>query len=67
MEAAEMINDFPCLVVRGIYDYADSYKNDRWQKYAAATAAIYAKEFLGAVPVEDLEKTRKAVDVLKDS
>lgn len=29
MEAASLINHFPCLVIRGIYDYADSHKNDR--------------------------------------
>jgi hypothetical protein len=27
MEAAGLMNSFPCLVVRGICDYADSYKN----------------------------------------
>lgn len=27
MEAAGLLNDFPCLVVRGICDYADSHKN----------------------------------------
>ncbi|KAH6877239.1 hypothetical protein B0T10DRAFT_609949 [Thelonectria olida] len=39
MEAAGVMNTFPCLVIRGICDYADSYKNDQWQNYAAATAA----------------------------
>jgi nucleoside phosphorylase len=29
MEAAGLMNSFPCLVVRGIYDYADSHKNKR--------------------------------------
>jgi nucleoside phosphorylase len=67
MEAAGLMNSFPCLVIRGICDYADSHKNDRWQRYAAATAAAYAKEFLGIVPGEDLEKTRKAAEILKDS
>ena len=67
MEAAGLMNNFPCLVIRGICDYADSHKNDRWQKYAAATAAAYAKEFLGVIPGEDLEKTRNAIDVLKGS
>ncbi|KAB8276237.1 nucleoside phosphorylase domain-containing protein [Aspergillus minisclerotigenes] len=28
MKAASLINHFPCLVIRGICDYADSYKND---------------------------------------
>ena len=46
MEAAGLMNDFPCLVIRGICDYADSSKNDAWHLYAAMTAAAYAKEFL---------------------
>lgn len=46
MEAAGLMNDFPCLIIRGICDYADSHKNDRWQSYAAVTAAAYAKELL---------------------
>jgi nucleoside phosphorylase len=50
MEAAGLMNSFPCLVVRGICDYADSHKNKRWQAYAAATAAAYAKEVLSAIP-----------------
>ncbi|KAH0349174.1 purine and uridine phosphorylase, partial [Aureobasidium melanogenum] len=56
MEAAGLMNDFPCLVIRGISDYADSRKNDRWQPYAAATAAAYAKELLSAVSVQEIEK-----------
>jgi nucleoside phosphorylase len=29
MEAAGLMNSFPCLVIRGICDYADSHKNKR--------------------------------------
>lgn len=47
MEAAGIMDNFPCLVVRGICDYADTHKNKQWQDYAAATAAAYAKELLG--------------------
>ncbi|EPS45571.1 hypothetical protein H072_456 [Dactylellina haptotyla CBS 200.50] len=50
MEAAGLINEFPCLVIRGICDYADSHKAKRWQPYAAATAAAFAKELLAVVP-----------------
>jgi hypothetical protein len=50
MEAAGLMNSFPCLVVRGICDYADSHKNKQWQPYAAGTAAAYAKEVLSAIP-----------------
>lgn len=46
MEAAGLMNDFPCLVIRGICDYADVHKNDAWHPYAAMTAAAYAKELL---------------------
>ncbi|ENH99093.1 hypothetical protein COCC4DRAFT_66736 [Bipolaris maydis ATCC 48331] len=46
MEAAGLMNDFPCIVIRGICDYADSEKNKDWQKYAAAVAAACAKELL---------------------
>ncbi|KAI9654380.1 MAG: hypothetical protein M1821_006696 [Bathelium mastoideum] len=62
MEAAGLMNNFPCLVVRGICDYADSHKNDRWQRYAAAAAAAYAKELLSYVPVHHLQQTPKAID-----
>jgi hypothetical protein len=50
MEAAGLMDSFPCLVVRGICDYADSHKNKQWQPYAAAAAAAYAKELLYIVP-----------------
>ncbi|RFN46936.1 ankyrin repeat protein [Fusarium flagelliforme] len=46
MEAAGIMDDFPCLVIRGISDYADSYKRWDWQPYAAAVAAAYGKKLL---------------------
>lgn len=49
MEAAGLMDSFPCLVVRGICDYADSHKNKQWQGYAAATAAAYTKELLSMI------------------
>lgn len=50
MEAAGLMDNFPCLVIRGICDYADTHKNNRWQPYAAAAAAAYAKELLCIIP-----------------
>ncbi|KAH0533236.1 hypothetical protein TsFJ059_001827 [Trichoderma semiorbis] len=50
MEAAGLMDSMPCLAIRGICDYADSHKNKRWQPYAAAAAAAYAKELLSAIP-----------------
>jgi nucleoside phosphorylase len=54
MEAAGLMDDFPCLVIRGICDYADSHKNKQWQPYAALTAAAYAKELLSVVSPESV-------------
>jgi nucleoside phosphorylase len=51
------MNNFPCLVIRGICDYADSHKNKQWQEYAAATAAAYAKEVLTVIPANQVAKT----------
>jgi nucleoside phosphorylase len=67
MEAAGLMNHFPCLVIRGICDYADSHKNDRWQCYASATAAAFGRELLDYVPVKNLQDTRRAVEVLQSS
>ncbi|KAL1885609.1 hypothetical protein Plec18167_001104 [Paecilomyces lecythidis] len=50
MEAAGMMNQLRCLVIRGICDYADSHKNKTWQPFAAATAAACAKEILSFLP-----------------
>ena len=44
------MNIFPCLMIRGICDYADSHKNKKWQPYAAGAAAAYAKEVLSVIP-----------------
>ncbi|KAN0070390.1 hypothetical protein V8E54_011259 [Elaphomyces granulatus] len=51
MEAAGLMNQLPCLVIRGICDYSDSHKNKIWQGYAAQTAASYGKMLLSVVPV----------------
>jgi hypothetical protein len=51
MEAAGLMDHFPCLVIRGISDYADSHKNKDWQGHAAITAADYAKELLSEIPL----------------
>jgi nucleoside phosphorylase len=58
MEAAGLMDSFPCLTVRGICDYADSHKNKRWQPYAAAVAASYAKEVLAVIPAADVAKVQ---------
>ncbi|KAL4807925.1 hypothetical protein BDV18DRAFT_168144 [Aspergillus unguis] len=47
MEGAGVWDEIPCIVVKGICDYADSHKNKNWQSFAAATAASAMKALLG--------------------
>lgn len=51
MEAAGLMDILPCLPIQGICDYSDSHKSKEWQRYAAATAAAYARELLKELPV----------------
>ncbi|CAI0648056.1 unnamed protein product [Colletotrichum noveboracense] len=67
MEAAGLMNNFPCLVIKGICDYADSHKNDRWQNYAALAAAAYAKELLGAIDARKVEQAKKIMAEVSDT
>lgn len=66
MEAAGLMDNFPCLVIRGICDYADSHKNKRWQEHAAAVAAAYAKELLQEVLPAAVKKERAALEVIQE-
>ena len=65
MEAAGLMNHFPCLVIRGICDYADSHKNKQWQGYAAATAAAFAKERISDISANHVANTPTADEVMK--
>lgn len=56
MEAAGLMNDKPWIVIRGICDYADSHKNKKWQEYAAAMAAAFAKELLSVVSAKEIRQ-----------
>lgn len=64
MEAAGLMDDFPCLVVRGICDYSDTHKNDEWQGYAALAAAAYAKDLLKRIPPDDVEAEKRIADIV---
>lgn len=66
MEAAGLMDNFPCLVIRGICDYADSHKNKRWQRYAAVAAAAFAKELLGQITLQGVDQTPTVAEVLKE-
>jgi nucleoside phosphorylase len=66
MEAAGLMDEFPCVVIRGICDYADSHKHKDWQQYAAATAAAYAKELLLVITASDVAKEAEIGTILSN-
>ncbi len=47
---ASNAHDVRYLVVRGICDYADTHKNDKWQEYACTTAAAFARSLILLAP-----------------
>lgn len=64
MEAVGLMNTFPCIIIRGICDYADAYKNDAWHKYAATTAAAYTKDLLSYISAEQTSSEKPIDQVL---
>ncbi|KAJ9262247.1 hypothetical protein DTO195F2_3634 [Paecilomyces variotii] len=55
MESAALVDNLRCITIRGICNYSDSHKNDRWRGYAAAVAAVYAKALLEIMPSLKME------------
>jgi nucleoside phosphorylase len=66
MEAAGIMNLAPCIVIRGVSDYADSHKNSHWQPFSASTAAACAKELLEHIQTKALDNEPKAKDLLNE-
>jgi nucleoside phosphorylase len=62
MEAAGALADFPCIVVCGISDYCDSYKNDQWHGYTAAAAAAYTRQLFFYMPIDEVKQWVLASD-----
>ncbi|KAL3474770.1 putative kinesin light chain [Aspergillus californicus] len=46
VEGAWIWDNVPCIIIKGVCDYADSHKSMLWQAYAAATGASVTKAFL---------------------
>jgi nucleoside phosphorylase len=67
MEAAGLMNHFPCIVIRGICDYSDSHKNKEWQGFAAMVAAAYAKDLLCQILPSKVEAEIPIRDALTSS
>ncbi|KAH8802951.1 hypothetical protein F5884DRAFT_756257 [Xylogone sp. PMI_703] len=61
MEGAGVWDEIPCIVIKGVCDYADSHKHKKWQNFAAVTTAAAMKALLEALI--RMEKQRR-VDTL---
>ncbi|EHK20676.1 uncharacterized protein TRIVIDRAFT_49960 [Trichoderma virens Gv29-8] len=46
MGGAGIWEEVPCIIIKGICDYADCHQSKNWQNYAAATAASASKAVL---------------------
>jgi len=66
IEAVGLMDSFPCLIIRGICDYVDSYKNKMWQPYAAAMAAAYARELLNVITGRKVVGMQKAAEATQE-
>ncbi|KAK9848920.1 hypothetical protein MYU51_015249 [Penicillium brevicompactum] len=66
MEAAGLMMGFPCIVIRGICDYADTHKNKQWQGYAALAAASYAKELLAYVATGLVSQEQLVINMYRE-
>ncbi|CAH0045316.1 unnamed protein product [Clonostachys solani] len=67
MEAAGLMNHFPCLIIRGICDYCDTHKNDKWQGYAAMTAAAYTWDLLHRIQPSKVNIEKKLSELVKNT
>ncbi|KAI0410232.1 purine and uridine phosphorylase [Xylaria grammica] len=58
-EAYDILNEAPCLLIRGICNYSDSHKlGTGWEEYASASASFYANNLLRLLPRGILELQR---------
>ena len=66
MEAAGLMNNCPCLVICGTFNYADWHKNKEWQGYAAMAAAAYAKDPICRILPSRIEDEKRIGDNLSN-
>lgn len=62
-EAAGLMNHFPCVVIRGICDYADTHADERWHGYAAMTAAAYTRDLVCRIAPNQVEAQARAASL----
>ena len=66
MEGAGFWEELPCLVVKGVCDYADSHKDKSWQPFAAAAAAATMKALLEMYVRTDTQRSHSSLEGTTD-
>jgi hypothetical protein len=67
MEGSGVWDGLPCLVIKGVCDYADSHKEKSWQNFAAATAAATMKAVLERYIPRDMARQETSHDVATET
>jgi nucleoside phosphorylase len=73
LNIAGLKDTFGWIPIRGICDYSDSHKNEHWHGYAAAAAAVCAKELLLTISSHNMtnstaeHQTEKEIPLVHDS
>jgi nucleoside phosphorylase/tetratricopeptide (TPR) repeat protein len=64
MEGAGVAEEIPCVVIKGVCDYADCHKNKKWQDFAAAAAAATFKAVLEQYTHRAVESQDRLVEAV---
>jgi nucleoside phosphorylase len=66
-QASGLNKSFPCVNIRGIFNYCDSHwlGSASWAGFASIAAAAYAKELLSAIPDAEVQKLPTINQVLE--
>lgn len=62
---AGLMNNFPCLLIRGISNYADAHQNKKWHAYTAGTVAACRKKMLSGIPPTEVTEARTVNETIE--
>jgi nucleoside phosphorylase len=67
MKGSGVWDEVPCIVVKGVCDYADCHKHKGWQNFAAAVAAAAAKAILERYTQTDQKEPEAGLSEILDA
>ena len=63
MKVAGLMSNFFSLMIRGICDYFDSHKNEKWQRYAFALTIDFVKELLELISTDRVRQEKSIIQI----